>query len=80
MYIEKTQNKTSSISNFQGFWGCIIQTLKTTKTITNHKKQINKQPKYIFEKILVFSTPEFNCTLQHNLFYSFSAFKQLGLE
>jgi len=27
MYIENTQNKTSNISTFQGFRGCIIQTL-----------------------------------------------------
>jgi len=31
MYVEKTQNKTSNISAFQGFRGCIIQTLKRFK-------------------------------------------------
>jgi len=39
MYIEKNQNKTSNtgISTFQGFQGCIIKTLKTTKN-HDHKK------------------------------------------
>jgi len=51
MSTEKIQNKTSNISTFQGFRGCIIQTLKTTK---NHKKPKNqkkpKKPAFIFFK------------------------------
>jgi len=38
VYIEKTQNKTSNTSTFQGFWGCIIQILKTTNNHKNIKK------------------------------------------
>jgi len=51
MCIEKTQNKTSNISTFQGSRGCIIQTLQTTKTIKNQKTWIN------FWKNPGFSTP-----------------------
>jgi len=44
MCIENTQNKTSNRpnSNFQGFRGCIIQVIKTKKTIKNKKtKNLN---------------------------------------
>jgi len=43
MYIEKTQNRTTNISTFQGFRRCIIPILKT---IEKHKNLINqKNPK-----------------------------------
>jgi len=38
MYIEKTQHKISNISTYEGFRGCIIQTLKPQKTIETIKK------------------------------------------
>jgi len=54
MYIEDSK-QNNNISTFQGFWDCVIQTLKTTKKRKNYYK--TKKPKIIFERILLFSTP-----------------------